>query len=651
MGPDTIVDDGAAPAPETLSDDAPAGPPDAVRTGARHHWGRTLLAVVFFLLLGVHCLFLINPRVLYQADEVLTVDRNPIPVFPYYYQGKAFFEEFTDHAGGLAEYAGANVGQYFGVPYGATAVLLIIAVASFLVTDALITLMGGRKGLVVPFVPALLLLVMWNQYVVHLGDMVGVMVALVGACVYFRLPDKPVRALAFVGLTAAVCYVAGGALLLTVGLCALYELFVMRRRLLGVGFLLAGAGVYGAAVWLLGDGSTAMAGGLTGQAVSGVGLAVAAWVGLHVLLFVLPIGIAFSGSLQRAGGRLVDRLRKPVLGRLLAKCTIVARPALLIILLAVIAAGTYNVGVGEFRRLSYAAQMEQWPLVLKVAHRNPGLITPPVCRMINRALYEEGHLIDDMFTFQQIPVGGLLPQREIHQPFKSDTLLKLGAVNRTEHLALETMELWGRRPFVIRLLARVAMVKGEGPTARVWLNMLAKDIVHQSWAIERLNQLQSDPSMRNIEEVADVRAVMLAGEGLHARNTEEMLLDLLETSPGNRMAFEYLMAHYLLVGHLEGIVVNVDRLAGLDYVTVPDHIGEALLLVASRRQTTIDLGGLALSARTAERKKLMDQLSARFGPNRAGMFEAMRADPVLAGSYFRYYLDTLPSFQTPSYEP
>ena len=157
--------------------------------------------------------------------------------------------------------------------------------------------------------------------------------------------------------------------------------------------------------------------------------------------------------------------------------------------------------------------------------------------------------------------------------------------------------------------------------------------------------------MRNIEEVADVRAVMLAGEGLHARNTEEMLLDLLETSPGNRMAFEYLMAHYLLVGHLEGIVVNVDRLAGLDYVTVPDHIGEALLLVASRRQTTIDLGGLALSARTAERKKLMDQLSARFGPNRAGMFEAMRADPVLAGSYFRYYLDTLPSFQTPSYEP
>ena len=628
MGPDT-----------TVTDSDPIASPDSPVTagGGRRHW-RTVLAVIFFALLAAHILFLINPRVLYQADEIISKGQSPIPIFPYYYQGMAFFEEFIDYPGGVAEYAGANVGQYFGVPYGGAVVLVVVALAAFLVTDGLITLMGGRRGLFVPFVPPLLMLVMWNQYTVHLGDMIGVVVALLAACAYLRLPDKLLRALAYIGLLAAVCYVGGGAFMLTAAVCGLYELLIRRRRLLGAGYLLAGAAVWAAATRLTGDGSSAMVGGLTGAAMKGSALAVGAWVGLHLFYLLLMVGMAFARPLQQAGERLAVRI------------VVAARPIVLILLTVLIAGGTYNVGAGEFRRLSYAAQMEQWGLVLKVAHRNPGLITPYVCRAVNRALYEAGKLTDDMFAFPQIPDGGLLPRMELDQPYKSDTLLKLGAVNRIEHLALESKEIWGPRPFVIRLLARIALAKGEGPTARVWLSMLSKDIVHQSWAIGRLQALSGNPSMAGDEEVQSIRAVMLTDERLQSPTLEAMLLELLQTNPGNKMAFEYLMAHYLLVGHLDGIVAHAGRLTGLGYKVVPDHIGEAILLYEAQRKTRVELA-LELSPRTMARNLSMTNLSKIHGGSRDAMSEAMRTDPELAGSYFRYYIDILPSFQIPSYEP
>ncbi|MHC4985419.1 MAG: hypothetical protein ACYTFO_04605, partial [Planctomycetota bacterium] len=71
--------------------------------------------VAFFVLLAACIVVVIDPRVFYQADEVMVKGHAAVPIFPYYYQGMAFFKEFVGRPGGLAEYAGANVGQYFGI--------------------------------------------------------------------------------------------------------------------------------------------------------------------------------------------------------------------------------------------------------------------------------------------------------------------------------------------------------------------------------------------------------------------------------------------------------------------------------------------------------------------------------------------------------
>ncbi|MHC4986848.1 MAG: DUF6057 family protein, partial [Planctomycetota bacterium] len=369
------------------------------------------------------------------------------------------------------------VGQYFGIGLGGAIVLTVIALATFLTTDSLIVLMGGKRGQILPFVPPLLLLVIWNQYTLRLGDLIGLLAALLSVRLYLRLPDTFVRRVAFVALLAGVYYAAGGAFILLVALCAFYELCAKGRMGLALAYVVIGTllpGVmgeqlFGAELWQT-------SGGLTGEAMTGAKASVAAWVGLHAFYGLLTVGVVFGTTLRRVQERLAARTGRPVGVKRMGRILMAARPFLLLVVTVGVAFKTHDYKTGTFRRFSYAAQNHMWLAVVEIGRGDPDIFTPYVCRMVNRALYETGRLSSEMFAFPQLPEGGLLPTLALAQPYKSDTLLELGAVNRAEHLALESKEIWGPRPFVVRLLARIALVKGD-PSARIWLNMLSKDIL------------------------------------------------------------------------------------------------------------------------------------------------------------------------------
>ena len=59
---------------------------------------------------------------------------------------------------------------------------------------------------------------------------------------------------------------------------------------------------------------------------------------------------------------------------------------------------------------------------------------------------------------------------------------------------------------------------------------------------------------------------------------ERDYLELLETNGHNRMAFEYLMAFYLLTRRLDEFAANLPRLRDFDYPDLPRHYQEAILL-------------------------------------------------------------------------
>ncbi|MHC4722152.1 MAG: DUF6057 family protein, partial [Planctomycetota bacterium] len=76
---------------------------------------------------------------------------------------------------------------------------------------------------------------------------------------------------------------------------------------------------------------------------------------------------------------------------------------------------------------------------------------------------------------------------------------------------------------------------------------------------------------------------------------------LLEKNKLNRMAFEYLMAWYLLNGRLEDFTQNLNRLDDFGYTDIPRHYAEAVLLYTGITGRIVDLHGRKINVQTVSR--------------------------------------------------
>ena len=89
---------------------------------------------------------------------------------------------------------------------------------------------------------------------------------------------------------------------------------------------------------------------------------------------------------------------------------------------------------------------------------------------------------------------------------------------------------------------------------------------------------------------------------------DETLATLLERNPRNRMAFEYLMACYLLTGKLDKIMENVGRLEDLGYRQIPPLYEEAVLIYYASQRQKSDLGRIKISPETIQRYQRFVQI-------------------------------------------
>ena len=76
---------------------------------------------------------------------------------------------------------------------------------------------------------------------------------------------------------------------------------------------------------------------------------------------------------------------------------------------------------------------------------------------------------------------------------------------------------------------------------------------------------------------------------------------LLEANPGNKKAFEYLMAWFMLEKNIQGLINEVGRIKGMSYSRIPRHIEEALLIYNIGTGMMPDLGTLKISQESIDR--------------------------------------------------
>jgi hypothetical protein len=280
--------------------------------------------------------------------------------------------------------------------------------------------------------------------------------------------------------------------------------------------------------------------------------------------------------------------------------------------------------------------------VLEQVHKIPiGLYGVYMNHYVNLALYHTHRLGDDMFSYPQTKKS-LFPldtkNMRLHHSTGSNLFMELGLVNLAEKQTYEWLENTGNYPPILKRLAMINIVKGQVKTARVFLKVLSKDLIYGRQARDILRRLDADPQLTGDVEIERLRSTMSVEDWIaDIKGIEEnSLLKLLERNRHNRMAFEYLMAYYMLTKRLEKVVSNIGRLNDFDYKGIPRHYEEAILLYTSITGKKVDLHGRHISGETLERFDKFRGIHGRLRPNVRAALNALRAD--FSNSYFFYYV-------------
>jgi len=289
-------------------------------------------------------------------------------------------------------------------------------------------------------------------------------------------------------------------------------------------------------------------------------------------------------------------------------------------------------------QIEYYAAIKEPERVLALVSRLK-TVTPEAEIRAQLALYHTGRLTQDLFVFANRGSGVLLPGTQLGLlacRSQIQTLLELGHVNEAEHQAAEAIESEGDRPDLLRALAHIYVLKDHPKAAAVFLNRLRQVPFQGDAAARWLAELEQNPRFTEDHDLDLVRSRMPTTDLPHgAMAAEVMLNQLLHTNPRNQMAFEYLMAQYLLDGDFKRLAQHAGQLDDFSYLAIPRHIEEALLLGQKLQGVEFDLHGRKIRPDTLRRfQGFCDALSGSAAQAPVALFALV---PDFGDTFWYYY--------------
>ncbi len=595
-------------------------------------WGRILVAVALFVYLFVFVWRYVDTQLLYHGDMVVLGPEWRIS-FPWFQTGWQHFIAKASQLGGVADYFGDWLAQYFYYPLAGALVYTLLGlgmyVGTILLGRALRT--SGRWG--VAYLSPLVVLAIASIYALRLGALVGVMFSLYAVFLYALVtmarPGVVIRLAAFSIFCLAIFWIAEGSCLVFAVGCGLIEWRQGKHGWLllsyvAIGILVTVAGQY---VYLMNRSDEGFL--FTWQRL--YQRTYRSWIPAGIYLGQIAAMLLwtwFSGYRERRAQR------KAVGGRPVHERWFFDTVGVAVLAGAALLAsfGVLDVESRSLLQANYLARMGKWSEMLEEVTLHPPAAYPP-CLLydINRALYETGQLADRMFAYPQNPEY-LIQFGKSAVPHRGcqELLLALGCVNEAEQTACEALEVRGPLPYILRQLVLINVVKDRPEAARVFLNLLCRDVIHRPWALETLRRLDEDPRLDSDEEVTQLRRVMLKEERISLGGND--LFDLaLEQDPKNRMAFEYRMAYWLLTCQLDKIGEQIPAMRELGYRGIPKSYAEALLMNWQINGKQPELGDWRIDGATMDRFKSFVELTRNRSRDPAALAQ------LASGTYYEYF--------------
>lgn len=559
---------------------------------------------LFFLI--IH--FRVEPVLLYHSPMYHEFVSMEVGV-PWYLSG------LPAYAGKLMELAASALLRLFHSAYMGAVIITLIAAVMSLLTRAVIHALNGKKLRGLEYVPAAVMIIQCAQMLHSLSDSLSVIAALVFLLLYFKIATHTFyRTILFFIFSAFLYWSAKGAFIVFL-LPALFYDFTVKKNSISV-----------------------LVRGIMASAVPGICIAILfpiysfKYGYMELLHIVFPEEYGYVDILQNVLYiflpllilliPLIDRaLKLPafkhcVPARLKVMKESVRRIYCGIALGLLIAAITGTTVIikrrcysRHYSTIAKAMNDGNWKMLIDEAAAMKGNYDPSYSAhlpAVNYALYRRGSLLESflafpqnkysLFIYPEDPIGSF--NKFWNLVFSERIFYDMGLINLAEHCAYE-ISARVYHPPSLQILADIYTVKRMPEAARVCLRILRKDRLYADRAKFRLAALESDPHASSDRRILRMRNNILKRERLLSVDWKPGPVDLVEENKWNHMAFEYMIASFLIERNLKGLAESVSRLREMKYTSIPRLYEEALIIYGMTIKKEPPLGGYNLSPETS----------------------------------------------------
>jgi hypothetical protein len=608
----------------------------------KHALGTVLRPTLFFALFFLIIYFWIDTKLIYHGHGSYLS-------YKIYLPASGSFADFPPYPGKTAEYLAAALARYFYYSWAGALIITVTAWLIYLGADRVTKAFNFQKARPLRFLPPILILILYAGYHNYLQDCLALVISLLFFYIYTRLPskNKSRNAALFLLFSALTYSLALPAWLNFISLCLILELFKRQKSLLPLLILIAALSTPFLANFFIynlslrdaytttfyfdprADLSTII---LRFALIFSPSVLALCCILLPFLADRLKAKIAAFTSLQRYFGNYQkSNLRWPL------------ETLFLLVITTSACFYTTNLFARRYLLINYFASRKMWQQLLVEAQKLPlHQYSHFICHDVNRALFHIDRLPYDMFAFPQ-HIAGFFLQTE--KTSEADILYELGHINRAEDASFAELVKADYCPTALKRLALINIVKRQPDAAGTFLNALKKDSLYRKWTDDYLQRLEKDPLLTDDPEIQYARSVMMTEDNLRRKTaaTDDFYLMLLNRNRANKMAFEYLMARYMLTGQLEKFIKNVNRLDDFDYPRIPRHYAEAALLYTALTGRVIDLKNRKMADRTIQRFADFMARTTRYNKNSVPLQQQMALTYNNFGdTYYYYYYYLLP---------
>ncbi len=611
-----------------------------------------VVSMVFFSLFYLFLWLVIEPELVYHYFEISQQT-------PFFKTGGLFLRDCFSYPGGPSQYLAAFLTQLCFSSWLGAFCITLVAWAICRLTISLTAIKADDLWRVICYLPALLILMACGRYENPLSTAMAVLFAVFFSVLYEKLSPSlgPWRAILFLIICGAVYYIAGSAALVFIALAVLYEFYNRGEPVFCVLFLFLGLAVcwvLGVYVFELEIGEAYLYSSPFIQVRQNEQREHWARVFEGALFVIVPVIFMLVASARKLVKSVSTfsppRSRKEKASAAESDLYQFYRGKLrwvtqLVLLILISMLGTFisfDLKVKRVVQVSYFTCRKMWPDVLAIARKGPLKRYFPFCaHSVNRALYYTDRLGDQMFTWPQDPRAADMlfsAARGANNIFmeRAQMCLEVGLVNVAEKIAHEFLEGADDNPFILKQFALINIVKRQTETARVFLGALSKNLMYSKEAKHLLRILEADPTLELDEEIQKLRSIMITDDEVYNDyNEEEWLEELLRRNKYNKMAFEYLMAHYLLTRQLDKFIENLPRLDDFHYENIPRHYQEAILLYIGTTRKDVDLRDRGINVDTVEQYNEINEIGEKFGYDGNTIFQLLA--PRFGRTYFFYF--------------